>query len=136
MKKKVLTVTIVAAIVAALMFVLTGCPTPPPPADETLPTVLGVTDLATTTSGISATVNATDNVGVTEIDATLTISTTDTPFATTWIFDAATSVTKTLTFDIGDLATGTLNATVTAVAKDAAGNVSTEKVGAATGLAF
>lgn len=135
MKKKVLTVTIVAAIVAALMLVLTGCPTPPPaPVDEVAPTVTGITWGTTSATTVEVTVNATDNVGVVEVDATLTLGAS--VYTTTGTCTAATSVTVPLTFDVATQTSGdSVKATVTAVAKDAAGKVSTEK-SVATTLTF
>lgn len=136
MKKKVLTVTIVAAIVAALMLVLTGCPTPPPaPTDEVAPTVTGVDlGVASPTRYVKATVNATDNVGVVEVDATLTLGATE--YATSITVTAATSVSVPLVFTNAPTITSGTAATVTAVAKDAAGNVSTEAEAVSTGLTF
>ena len=136
MKKKVLTVTIIAVAVAALMLILTGCPLTPPPApkDTTAPTVTGVTlGVASPTRWVTATVDATDNVGVVEVDATLTLGATD--YATSTTVTAATSVSVTLTFTNAPTITSGTAATVTAVAKDAAGNVSAEKP-ASTSITF
>mgnify|MGYP000468676999 CR=1 FL=1 len=155
MKKKVLTVTIVAAIVAALMLVLTGCPTPTTPTDTVGPATPTVeTPVASPDYWVKVKVSATDRTasgaataGVKTFEATLTgvaTLTDETTLSlsipvTKTLGTATTTAAATLTFEIiSEDATPVAEANVTVEAKaiDAAGNVSPVKVGAATTLTF
>jgi len=139
MKKKVLTVTIVAAIVAALMFVLTGCPTPPPaPTDTVAPTMVGsptITAAATNPVSVTVSVHATDNVGVMTLCGTLTVETSPVTVVATSTSVEGTDVTKSLIFSTEATISADTTATVVVKAIDAAGNASPEK-SAATTLTF